>query len=142
MSRMLANHPLWLHIGESSCCQNCWSQLFCIVSTRLYIGISTPSSIDIFCEHHTNYSRTTQHTKVTLVIVIVQKLLLAIIQHITSFKSKTILRGIDNILYSIEYFHIETKYGEYPGIFYIILSIPHNIVLDLNNVRHAHNTNS
>jgi hypothetical protein len=38
----------------------------------------------------------------------------------------------DNIPHNI--FHIQTACGKYPGIFHGILSLPHNIVMDLINV--------
>ena len=45
---------------------------------------------------------------------------------ITLFRSITMLCGND----SGECF----EFGEYPGIFYGILSVPHNTLMDLNNV--------
>ncbi len=45
------------------------------------------------------------------------------------FGSITMLCGIDNIMQNI--FHISYRTW---GIFYIILSVPHNIVMDMNNV--------
>jgi hypothetical protein len=40
--------------------------------------------------------------------------------------------GTDNIAQNIS--HIEFEYGKYSLIFHEILSIPRNIVMDLNNV--------
>ena len=34
--------------------------------------------------------------------------------------------------------HVQFECGEYPGISCGILSIPHNIVMDLNNVMHIY----
>ena len=44
-----------------------------------------------------------------------------------------ILRG-HNIIKSITMLCNSYVCGEYPGTFHLILSIPHNIVMDLNNV--------
>ena len=52
-------------------------------------------------------------------------------RHITLFKSITMFHGIDNISQTIS--HIHTECGKYPKIFCGILSIPHNIVMKLNN---------
>lgn len=30
--------------------------------------------------------------------------------------------------------HIQTRHGEYQGIFYMLFSVPRNIVMDMNNV--------
>ena len=35
------------------------------------------------------------------------------------------------------FFHIWTEYGEYPGTFHGILSVPQNIILDVNNVMYV-----
>ena len=51
---------------------------------------------------------------------------------ITLFRFVTVFCGIDNILRII--LHIQIEYGEYIGIFYGILSVLQNIVMDLNNV--------
>ena len=47
---------------------------------------------------------------------------------ITLFRSITMLCGIDNILQNISSFSVNG------GIFHIRLSVPHNVVMDLNNV--------
>ena len=40
--------------------------------------------------------------------------------------------GTNNILKCIP--HIQSECGEYPGIFCGILSVPHNIAVDMNNI--------
>ena len=54
---------------------------------------------------------------------------------ITLFRSIIVFCGIVSISWNIpRYSHIQTVCGKYRGIFYGIMSVPHNIVMDLNNV--------
>ena len=50
---------------------------------------------------------------------------------ITLFRSITVLCGTDNISQNIP--HVQTGCEEYTKIFYRILSVPQNIVMNLNN---------
>ena len=53
---------------------------------------------------------------------------------ITLFRSIIIFCGTDSISESIpRYSHIQTGCGKYFRIFHGVLSVPHNIVMDLNN---------
>ena len=54
--------------------------------------------------------------------------------HITSFRSITLFGGTGNIPQNI--LHVQYECGEHPGLFFGILSISHNIVMDMNHAMH------
>ena len=89
------------------------------------------------CHHEIRVCDSTTCKKTTLLFKHLLSICVKMSQHIfiTLFIFITMFCGTDNIPWNIScYSYIMTECGKYQGMSYGIFSVPHNIVMNLNNV--------